>query len=90
MKSLRARSIGLLAALVMVALAIMPSTSEDLSAQATCGPYRRVTYYAEPAKINVVGVCTTFCNNGIPTSCTGPITSYYTVNFEFKCFACAG
>jgi hypothetical protein len=88
MKSLRARSTGLLVALVMGALAILPSTPKDVGA-ATCGPYRRVTYYAEPAKVNVVGVCTTYCNNSIPTSCTGTTSPYYTT-VSAECFACAG
>ena len=89
MSSLRARFTGVLAALALGALAMMPGTADDVNAQTTCGPFRKVTFYSEPEKINAVGTCITRCNNNIPSECTGTMTPYYIVNWQFACPFCA-
>jgi hypothetical protein len=89
MKNLRFRSTGFLAALVLGALAMIPTTPNTVDAQTTCGPYTKVNFYAEPEKINVVGTCTTKCTTKSPSECTGTITPYSTVVRQFECPFCA-
>jgi hypothetical protein len=88
MKHLRLRSTGFLAALVLGALAMIPTTPNTVDAQTTCGPYKKVTFYAEPEMINVVGTCTTKCTTRYPSVCSGTMTAYYIVNWEFECPTC--
>jgi hypothetical protein len=81
------QSVRLFAALALVAMTTLPGTPDPVSAQTAC-TYRfyRVNYYAEPEKINLVGVCTGKCNG--QTTCTGIETNYETVVYNSACPIC--